>query len=1269
MKRYLAGVGLGLSLCSWGFADYQQGQAWFITDSTAIDPQAPILYPQAPATTPTGATTLGSNAAVPSNYRNSLPSNQLQPNLPFRLRSWLGGALWGTSTAEPDFYGPIPADGNFSASRTWSQVPLPQNAVYTDNYFLQLIPVSQTSCGSVSTTPNTVNILGISLNGVYPYLAATGSWPATVPLADPLNVTAQVQLHQDLMVVASNNPPPPNGGGVTSGLTFQPQTMYIDRMGDFDADIVYTFDYPNASAYSYTSFATSAGVGSYIKMSVCQGSPFIWCESCNVPYIFLRNFIGAGSPPFFKGETTPAPIAPGSNIYYTLIYGNVNYPGGGQPLNAIGSCDNFTTWAIYWVGDTVPPVTYTLDTQNPSLGQHNNSLNIPGPLLTDKFYFVIAQLPVQRAYPTEGVPYNLELAQTQAEQLGPYAFNYIINTDVSYTVSNGNLVTTTFQVETYNPITAGSNGPTVLTLEPHHYQSVNFGNIPGTNTNVAWEILNLNGSSLFNLSTGYWCPRGDLLTILGTSFKTNYMVSNLLQCMPPPDYSRTFTPTNNNATLFANTPIGEFLFWALDYDFANDVNTNINTAPAGGCWGNIAYKNVSTSSYGTAFALQYEARHLGLLQGMLQYLVNANGGAQVTSPPLLYQEDQSTNGAQRWIPNPTGPGVAPFFPTWRGTTTDAGDRPGYDMAAALQKSTQEVQYMIQNLFPQTPTPAANPSPAGTTTQTGNDAIIPCPLDNFAYYDLDTGMLVNHPVATGLSSESFPTYTNSVPQYSGSGCPGPAIPSANTLGVVNEGFGVGSNWNDHHYHWGYWISSAALATIYDSAWDPQNPSVSVWASGSQFGPAIDAMVMDLAFDPSVDGVTGGFYRNPSMNFAKMNFFDQWSGHGWADGFQACNAGGGTGHNENSQEGSQPFAAIAMWGIATGRKPIADLGLYLYATASYAFDFYMLDKNLNLLEGGSSAFVPKVTSSDGSHAVGTSYGDYILPCQGASACPQIQQTAQVYATDFGNDPISVQYVMCFPFAPWTLAIARNNEYMQNWVGIMETSLFKSGINPTGVLPNVWNNSFVPNMLLLQAAINDPNPAIPDPTNSQTWLQWFLDQATATNPEVPNYDPPWAGTWTGGGNAAVTFSPAMNVGLMPIADVIQFLSSCNDYGALDWTATAISSGASSGNYLFAATFAKRTSGLTTFVAFNPYTTPQSVTFYRTYNSTFPLYTLANIPPKSWAISPPVIPPTPTPPNPPVPPATCGNGGNLEDRLYDRTCLRNIYNQVVKKARAKIE
>ena len=58
---------------------------------------------------------------------------------------------------------------------------------------------------------------------------------------------------------------------------------------------------------------------------------------------------------------------------------------------------------------------------------------------------------------------------------------------------------------------------------------------------------------------------------------------------------------------------------------------------------------------------------------------------------------------------------------------------------------------------------------------------------------------------------------------------------------------------------------------------------------------------------------------------------------------------SGENENSIfEGIQAWSSAILWGGATDRKAIVDLGIYLYSTNLATADAYFLDKNYNLTD---------------------------------------------------------------------------------------------------------------------------------------------------------------------------------------------------------------------------------------------------------------------------------------------------------------------------------
>ncbi len=261
----------------------------------------------------------------------------------------------------------------------------------------------------------------------------------------------------------------------------------------------------------------------------------------------------------------------------------------------------------------------------------------------------------------------------------------------------------------------------------------------------------------------------------------------------------------------------------------------------------------------------------------------------------------------------------------------------------------------------------------------------------------------------------------------------------SVGIVWESFGVANAFNDHHYQMGYWISAAALAAMYDGAWKTTPDAGKDWGSAANYGQAIDQLVKDICFNKENNGTDLSFFNNPSMSFAKLNFFDQWAGHGWADGLQATIAGGNSGHNENSVgEALQGYASIVLWGMATGRKDIVDLGIYLFSTASYAMDSYFFDKNLNLKKGqaATTAFVPVTTKTgDALYPTGTAFIDTTIHSTSggmptSSGTPKLAQAITNYSSDFGQTPENIKLITAFPCTAWSLVFGRNEAYLNAW-----------------------------------------------------------------------------------------------------------------------------------------------------------------------------------------------------------------------------------------------
>ncbi|GAB2496418.1 glycosyl hydrolase [Nocardiopsis aegyptia] len=122
----------------------------------------------------------------------------------------------------------------------------------------------------------------------------------------------------------------------------------------------------------------------------------------------------------------------------------------------------------------------------------------------------------------------------------------------------------------------------------------------------------------------------------------------------------------------------------------------------------------------------------------------------------------------------------------------------------------------------------------------------------------------------------------------------------------DSFGAATELNDHDFHYGYFVSAAAVVARYDTA----------WAAEDAWGGMVRLLIRDVAeTDPDSD------------MFPRLRSFSPYAGHGWASGHAGFAAGN---NQESSSEGMHFAAATALFGSLTGDEQIRDLGVYLHTT---------------------------------------------------------------------------------------------------------------------------------------------------------------------------------------------------------------------------------------------------------------------------------------------------------------------------------------------------
>ncbi|TLD28793.1 hypothetical protein PspLS_03247, partial [Pyricularia sp. CBS 133598] len=122
------------------------------------------------------------------------------------------------------------------------------------------------------------------------------------------------------------------------------------------------------------------------------------------------------------------------------------------------------------------------------------------------------------------------------------------------------------------------------------------------------------------------------------------------------------------------------------------------------------------------------------------------------------------------------------------------------------------------------------------------------------------------------------------------------------------------YNDHHFHYGYFVYTAAVIAHIDKAWGNANKEF------------VNTLVRDFANPSAKDGFFT-MYRN----------FDWYHGHSWAHGLYDTLDGN---DQESSSEDAMSAYAVKMWGRAIGDANMEARGELQLAVQARAFKYYYL-----------------------------------------------------------------------------------------------------------------------------------------------------------------------------------------------------------------------------------------------------------------------------------------------------------------------------------------
>jgi len=633
------------------------------------------------------------------------------------------------------------------------------------------------------------------------------------------------------------------------------------------------------------------------------------------------------------------------------------------------------------------------------------------------------------------------------------------------------------------------------------------------------------------------------------------------------------------------TAVGQVLYSSIISQYTNLAVSS--QAPFAGAF----FGNTAPDGYGLGGQYGGAARFLGDVFNIQQTLGDAPG-----LTPSGYAVNAGTTPASAY-PYPVFQGNNPYV------TLDGG----------LKTTVQGLQHSLTQLFLN---PPSQNKPAAESPNIWLQ-------DYYSQYDDGVGRLVINPTGTQpvwgvLSSVQNPA---DIPEAENEFKKGL---SAWQRGMLWSGFGVSDQWNDQHYFYGYYLTSAALAGIFDQSWEPGITSkpASLWVSPNQMGTAIEQMLLTLAYDPDNAALESVLYKNANFKYQKFAFFDQWTGHAWATGAQPGSTSavldfpgdpkgfwGSHGtlsekyrdENENSIfEGAQAWSAAILWGGATDRKPVVDQGIYLYSTTIAAADAYFLDKNYNQSDSPENKFswVPVTTiSSDqvinngnNSWPVNTSYAtanpdafykapEFFGDASGTEASPGqslLRKSENTLNNFFYAYPTGSKFIQAYPPSAWTMGMVRNTNYMKKWAGAMMRQEWNDARNSALYQPADWIA-----MALTSALAGVPyNPGdVPYPLSGKTPVP------NAVKPYAERLWSSWVTPNLPPGSAFSPTPPYLQT------SILSFLLTLEQYGTPDWTyigrATNAAGKDDNNSIVYTASFSKQLSPTqvqTTFVAFNP-------------------------------------------------------------------------------------
>lgn len=146
------------------------------------------------------------------------------------------------------------------------------------------------------------------------------------------------------------------------------------------------------------------------------------------------------------------------------------------------------------------------------------------------------------------------------------------------------------------------------------------------------------------------------------------------------------------------------------------------------------------------------------------------------------------------------------------------------------------------------------------------------------------------------------------------------------GVVGLATSFGSEeFNDHHFHYGYFLYAAGVLAGATGAGD---------GAGGSASSEIDTELVD-ELRPVIDLLAADIASSGGDVFPAQRAFDPYSGHSWASGFSPFADGN---NQESSSEAVTAANGLALWAQATGDTALADQAQWMLSAEAHSARSY-------------------------------------------------------------------------------------------------------------------------------------------------------------------------------------------------------------------------------------------------------------------------------------------------------------------------------------------